>query len=175
MKKCCVVDNKACVSYGSVWKKWPWFLLALVIIALDQASKYWAIIALSPFQPEAVMPMFNFTLAFNSGAAFSFLSQAGDWHRWLFAAFSLVMSIVLSIAITRSVPAKRLQLLALALILGGAVGNLIDRTFFGYVIDFIDIYYKSHHWPVFNIADSAICVGAFLLFVDLFSSHSSTQ
>ena len=146
-------------------KKWPWFALALVIIFLDQASKYWAAQVLVPYQPESVLPFFNVTLAFNSGAAFSFLSGAGEWHRWFFAGFSLIMSAVLVIGIIRSKPT--LQLLALSLILGGAIGNLIDRALLGHVIDFIDIYYKSYHWPVFNLADSAICIGAFLLFIDL--------
>jgi signal peptidase II len=177
MKKVCSpnhsLNDHTCISAGYVWKKWPWFFLALIVIVLDQASKYLASIVLLPYQPEAVIPMFNFTLAYNTGAAFSFLSRAGEWHRWVFVVFSLIMSIALSIAILRSVPAKRLQLLALGLILGGAIGNLIDRAFLGYVIDFIDIYYKDHHWPVFNIADSAICVGAFLLFIDLVRSESS--
>lgn len=146
-------------------KKWPWFVLALAIVFIDQASKYWALYELLPYQPDAIFPGFNLTLAFNSGAAFSFLSGAGEWHRWFFTGFSLLMSAALIIAIIRSVPI--LQLLALSLILGGAVGNLIDRAFVGYVIDFIDIYYKNHHWPVFNLADSAICIGAFLLLIDL--------
>ena len=146
-------------------KKWPWFVLALAIVFIDQASKYWALQALAPYQPEAVFPLFNLTLAFNSGAAFSFLSGAGEWHRWFFTGFSLIMSAALIIGIIRSTPT--LQLLALSLILGGAVGNLIDRAFVGHVIDFIDIYYKNHHWPVFNIADSTICIGAFLLLIDL--------
>lgn len=148
-------------------KKWPWFLVSLMVVLLDQGSKYWAAISLSPYQPKAIMPMINLTLAYNMGAAFSFLSQSGGWQRWLFAAFSLVMSIVLSAWILRSTSRVRLQYLALSLILGGAVGNLIDRLRLGYVIDFIDVYYKNHHWPVFNIADSAICLGAFFIFVDL--------
>jgi signal peptidase II len=146
-------------------KKWPWFVTALIVIFLDQTSKYWASQVLVPYQPESVFPLFNLTLAYNSGAAFSFLSGAGEWHRWFFAGFSLIMSVVLIVGIIRTTPC--LQLLALSLILGGAIGNLIDRALLGYVIDFIDIYYKSHHWPVFNLADSAICLGAFLLFIDL--------
>ena len=148
-------------------KKWLCFALVLVVILLDQGSKYWAVWALRPYQPVSIFPLFNFTLAFNSGAAFSFLSGAGEWHRWFFAGFSLIMSSVLIVVITRVSSTQRLQQLALSLIVGGAIGNLIDRAFFGYVVDFIDIYYKNHHWPVFNIADSAICIGAFLLFIDL--------
>lgn len=148
-------------------KKWPWFILSVVIILLDQASKYWAMHALIPYQPEALIPMINFTLAFNTGAAFSFLSGAGDWHRWLFTSFSTVMSIVLIVWIIRLPQKAHLQLIALSLILAGAVGNLVDRILLGYVVDFIDVYYAHYHWPAFNLADSAICIGAFLLLLDM--------
>ncbi len=148
-------------------KKWPWFILSVLFTALDQASKYWAVSALMPYQPEAVFPMLNLTLAYNSGAAFSFLSGAGDWHRWFFTAFSGIMSIVLVVWMVRLPQRARMQLTAVSLILAGALGNLIDRISFGHVIDFIDVYYSHYHWPVFNVADSVICMGAFLLFVDL--------
>ena len=147
-------------------KKWPWFALAFLVVVIDQATKYWASLTLSPYQPKAVMPMLNLVLAYNTGAAFSFLSGAGEWHRWFFSSFSALMSIVLITWMFRLKSAAYLQLAALSLVLGGAIGNLIDRFFLGYVIDFIDLYYKNHHWPVFNIADSAICLGAFLLFID---------
>ncbi len=148
-------------------KKWHWFVLSLIVVLMDQASKYFISIRLVPYQPVPVMPMINLTLAYNSGAAFSFLSQAGQWHHWFFIIFSLIMSTALIIWIIRLDPTARLQLLALSLILGGAIGNLIDRAFFGSVIDFIDVYYQYHHWPVFNLADSAICVGAFLMLIEL--------
>lgn len=159
----------------NIMEKWPWFLLAMVIVGLDQASKYWASLDLTPYQSEAILPMFNLTLAYNTGAAFSFLHSAGHWHRWLLAGFSLVMSTAIFIWIIRSAINLRLQLLALSLILGGAIGNLIDRAMFGYVIDFIDVFYKDYHWPVFNLADSAICIGAFLLFIDLLTTHPLNQ
>ena len=148
-------------------KKWPWFLFSVVVILLDQLSKYWAFQSLIPYQPEALMPMINFTLAYNTGAAFSFLSGTGDWHRWLFTGFSGVMSMVLAVWIIRLPRTARLQLVALSLILAGAVGNLVDRILLGHVIDFIDVYYTHYHWPAFNLADSAICVGAFLLLIDM--------
>ncbi len=148
-------------------KKWPWFVVSLVVVLLDQGSKYWASISLLPYQSKTILPMLNLTLAYNTGAAFSFLSNSGGWQRWLFSGFSLVMSVILVVWILRSTSLVRMQFLALSLILGGAVGNLIDRFMAGYVIDFIDVYYKNHHWPVFNLADSAICLGAFLIFVDL--------
>lgn len=148
-------------------KKWPWFLLVVAVIIFDQGSKYWASVDLIPYHPKPIIPMLNFTLAYNSGAAFSFLSSAGAWHGWFFVAFSSIMSIVLIVWMLRLPASSRLQLAALSLILGGAIGNLIDRAFVGVVIDFIDTYYKHYHWTIFNIADSAICIGAALLFIDL--------
>ncbi len=154
-------------------KKWGWFLISLLIILIDQGSKYWAAQTLVPYQPNPLLPCLNFTLAFNTGAAFSFLSGAGGWHRWFFAGFSLIMSTVLVVWIARLPKTARLQSLALACILGGAVGNLIDRMVLGYVIDFIELYYQNHHWPVFNVADMAICLGAFLLLIDITTSRDS--
>ncbi|CEK11177.1 signal peptidase II [Legionella hackeliae] len=153
-------------------RKWPWFLLSIGIVVADQWTKYWAATNLIPYQPKALLPMLNFTLAFNSGAAFSFLSGTGDWHRWFFAGFSVLMSIFLIVWLIRLPVKARLQSCAVGLILGGAVGNLYDRAILGQVTDFIDLYYKNHHWPVFNLADSAICVGAFLLLVDLCKNTS---
>ena len=148
-------------------KKWPWFILSIFILLIDQLSKYWAASTLVPYQPDSIFPMFNFTLAYNTGAAFSFLSGTGGWHRWFFAGFSVVMSCILITWLVRISPKAKLQSLAVSLILGGAIGNLYDRASLGHVIDFIDVYYENHHWPVFNLADTAICVGAFLLLVDL--------
>ncbi len=148
--------------------KWMWFLLSAFVIFADQVSKYWVSTHLTLYEPIAIMPMLNFTLAYNTGAAFSFLSSAGVWHHWFFMGFSCIVSTALIIWMIR-LPTKteRLQLGALSLILGGALANLIDRVTLGYVIDFIDVYYKNHHWPIFNIADSAITVGTLLLAFDL--------
>lgn len=148
-------------------KKWLWFIVSLCIILLDQASKYWAITSLSPLEPKDILPVLSLTLAYNTGAAFSFLSGAGDWHQWFFVGFSSIMSLVLIGWMFRAKQSSYLLLLALSLILGGALGNLIDRLALGHVIDFIDVYYKQYHWPVFNLADTAICIGAALLLVDL--------
>ena len=152
-------------------KKWPWFVLSLFIVLLDQLSKNWAQANLIPYQPEAVFSMFNFTLAYNTGAAFSFLSGVGSWHRWFFAGFSITMSALLIGWLIRLSPTAKLQTLAISLILGGALGNLYDRATMGHVIDFIDLYYENHHWPVFNLADAAICMGAFFLLLDLGTSR----
>ena len=153
-------------------KKWPWFLLSLVVILIDQLSKYWASASLIPYVPEPLFSMFNFTLAYNTGAAFSFLSGTGSWHRWFFAGFSITMSLVLITWLVRLSAKARVQSLAVSLILGGAIGNLYDRATLGHVIDFIDLYYENHHWPVFNLADSAICIGAALLLIDLCKNPS---
>src|SRR4051812_33723897 len=109
-------------------KKWPWFILSLGVIAADLASKYLAGVYLTPYKPLAVFPMFNLTLAYNSGAAFSFLSGAGDWHRWFFSGFSLMVSIALIIWLYRTATQSRLLLAGISLILGGAIGNLFDRA-----------------------------------------------
>ena len=148
-------------------KTWYWFVLSLMVIVLDQLSKYWVAVSLTPYKPMPVFPMLNITLAYNTGAAFSFLSGTGDWHRWFFAAFSMVVSVILAIWLYRTPVQARLQSLGVSLILGGAVGNLIDRGLQGYVIDFIDVYYQYHHFATFNLADSAICLGATALILDL--------
>ena len=155
-------------------KKWSWFILSLVVVLLDQASKLWMESILIPYKPVSIIPMLNLTLAYNTGAAFSFLSGTGGWHRWFFAGFSLIFSLILFIWLSR-IPAKaRCQALGLSLILGGAVGNLIDRALDGYVVDFIDVYYSYHHFATFNLADSAISIGAFALIMDvLFSKESN--
>jgi signal peptidase II len=154
-------------------KKWYWFILSLVIIVCDQLSKYWLGVTLVPYKPVPILPMLNITLAYNTGAAFSFLSGAGNWHRWFFTGFSLVVSVILVIWLWRTPKQAKLQSAGISLILGGAIGNLIDRGLYGYVTDFIDVYYKYHHFATFNIADSAICVGAALLVLDLLLHRDS--
>lgn len=144
-------------------KKWPWFALSFLVIVADQLTKYLALTKLTAYQARPIFPMLNFTLAFNTGAAFNFLSNSGNWHRWFFVLFSLSVSTFLVIWLARLPRKATLHSLALSLILGGALGNFYDRLTRGNVIDFIDFYYENHHWPVFNLADSAICVGAVLL------------
>jgi signal peptidase II len=144
--------------------KWLW--LSGFIVALDQLSKRIAEAGLVLYQPVPVMPFFNFTLMHNRGAAFSFLAGAGGWQRWFFLVLSIAISIGLTVWLARLRAGQTLLAVALALILGGAVGNVIDRAVHGYVIDFIDWYYGQWHWPAFNVADSAISVGAALLIID---------
>ena len=144
--------------------KWIW--LAIVVIVLDQLTKYIASSSLEMYQPVAVMPMFNWTLMHNTGAAFSFLHDAGGWQRWFFAVIAIVVSVVIVLWIKRLQQHEKLQAIALSLILGGAIGNVIDRIWLGYVVDFIDVYYQNWHWPAFNIADSAIVIGVGLIIID---------
>ena len=150
--------------------KWLW--IAAVVLVLDQITKWIANTSMSLYQTIEVLPSFNFTLAYNYGAAFSFLADAGGWQRWFFTGLAAVFSIVIVIWLARLKTSAKLEAISLSLILGGAVGNLIDRLIYGYVIDFLDVYYQSYHWPAFNIADSAICVGAVLLIWDSFKNNS---
>lgn len=143
--------------------KWLW--LSLLVIILDQFSKYMVSDLLHLYESVAVLPFFSVTLLHNSGAAFSFLAGAGGWQRWLFTAIALVVSVAIIVWIKRLSTTETWQAAALALILGGALGNVIDRLRFGYVVDFLDVYYQKWHWPAFNVADSAITVGVAILLV----------
>jgi signal peptidase II len=151
--------------------KWLW--LSALTVVLDQLTKYIAEAELLLHKPVAVFPGFNFTLMYNKGAAFSFLSEAGGWQRIFFVTLSTVISIFLFFwlkQITQDEKQKDNTALkiAIALILGGAIGNLIDRALTGEVVDFIQVYYSSYYFPAFNIADSAITLGAGLLILDMF-------
>jgi signal peptidase II len=148
--------------------KWLW--LSGFVLVLDQSTKWLAENTLSLYETIAVLPSLNITLAYNSGAAFSFLAEAGGWQRWFFIGLALVVSLVLLVWLAKLKPQAKLEALSLSLILGGAIGNVIDRVVFGHVIDFIDVYYGAMHWPAFNLADSAICIGAVLLIIDSFIS-----
>lgn len=161
--------KRACLSKVSMsMTRWLW--LSMFTVVFDQASKFAVLAMMELYQTIAVMPFVNFTYVHNTGAAFSFLSQAGGWQRWFFALFAVVISLVLLVWLIRLKPHERLLAVALSLVLGGAIGNLIDRVALGYVIDFIDVYYQSWHWPVFNIADCAITIGVALLVLDSFLS-----
>ncbi|MET0100818.1 MAG: signal peptidase II [Sedimenticola sp.] len=145
-----------------------WLWLSAIIIGLDQVSKQLVESSLMLYEAVPVMPYFNLTLAYNEGAAFSFLSDQGGWQRWFFSGLALLVSIILVIWISRLQQRERLIAISLSLIVGGAIGNLIDRVLFGHVIDFLDLYYGQWHWPAFNIADSAIFVGVVLMLLDAF-------
>ena len=145
-----------------------WLWLALLIIVLDQLTKSVAVQWLTLHQAVPVLPGFNLILVHNTGAAFSFLSDAGGWQRYFFIILTLVISLVLLVWLTRLPAGKAILACALALVIGGAAGNLWDRLQYGYVVDFIEVYYDKWSWPVFNIADSAITIGAMLLILDAF-------
>ena len=154
-------------------RRWYWWLSGSVIV-LDQVTKFLAETLLTFHQPVPVLPSFNLLLTYNTGAAFSFLAGAGGWQRWFFLGLGLLVSIGLIVWLRRLKPTETRLAAALALILGGAIGNLIDRAWLGQVIDFIQLYYQHWYWPAFNLADSAITVGAALLVLDsLWSGRAS--
>jgi signal peptidase II len=144
-----------------------WLGIALVVVLLDQASK----IMMSQFllygQSETITSYFNLVMVYNKGAAFSFLSDQPGWQRYFFTAISVIASLFILWMLRRN-PTQRLFCWSLALILGGAIGNLIDRIAYGHVIDFLDFHVGGWHWPAFNVADSAITVGAILFVLDEF-------
>jgi len=143
-----------------------WLWLTGLVVCLDQITKFWASTALIFAHPVPIFPAINFTLLHNQGAAFSFLADAGGWQRWFLTGLAVFISIVITVWLSR-LPRTHWWLAgALALVLGGAIGNVIDRIVYGYVIDFIDIYYYKWHWPAFNLADSAISIGAVILVID---------
>ena len=151
-----------------------WLGLSLVVVIVDQFTKFMASQYLKLQQPVEIFSWFNLTLVHNTGAAFSFLSQASGWQRWFFIFLAIIVSIIILIWLLRLPAKQRWLACALALILGGAIGNVWDRIIFGYVIDFIDVsisflpWRLFNPWPAFNIADSAISVGAVMLIVDAF-------
>lgn len=144
-----------------------WLLVAIVIIALDQWTKGWASTHLQRGVPIEVLPVFKLSLQHNPGAAFSFLADAGGWQRWFFVIVSSLISVVLLVWILRLNNDEMALSASLSLILAGAVGNLWDRIELGYVVDFISVHYQSHYFPAFNIADTAITVGAGLMILDM--------
>jgi signal peptidase II len=149
-----------------------WFGLAAVVIVLDYASKIAVLGSFAPGESRAFTPFFNLVLVFNKGAAFSFLASAQGWQTALFAAIAVLASCIIGFLILRT-PGKKLFCAGLALILGGALGNLYDRLVYGHVVDFLDFHAAGLHWPAFNVADSAITVGAAILIVESFFQKQS--
>lgn len=149
-----------------------WLALALLIIVADHVTKFWVSSTLDYQEAVPVLPFFSLVLVHNTGAAFSFLADAGGWQRWFFIAVGVIATVVIVRLLHRHAHETRLAF-ALALVLGGALGNVIDRVIFGYVVDFLYFHYQSFHWPAFNVADSAITVGAVLLVWDSLRSKQS--
>jgi signal peptidase II len=140
--------------------------IALVVFVLDQATKWAAVEFLARHAEVPLLPFLNLTLVFNAGAAFGFLSTASGWQNYFFIAIAIVACVVVLFMLRRLGAKDALLAVALVLILGGAAGNLCDRLLYGHVIDFVDFHVGSWHWPAFNVADSAITIGAVLLVLD---------
>ena len=150
-----------------------YFISVLFLVIIDQLSKHFAGLHLQT--PYPLTSFFSFTLAHNYGAAFSFLADMGGWQRYLLSAISIIASIVLAVWMHRTALKQQLKLSALALILAGALGNMLDRVFQGFVVDFIDLHYLQWHFPIFNIADSLIFIGAVLLIIAEYKHEKSVK
>ncbi|MGK4339777.1 Lipoprotein signal peptidase [Pseudomonas oleovorans subsp. oleovorans] len=155
----------------------PWLLLSLLILVADRVTKDIFEGTLSMYQRIEVIPgYFDWTLAYNTGAAFSFLADAAGWQRWFFAAIAIVVSVVLVVWLKRLKRHETLLAVALAMVLGGALGNLYDRVVLGHVVDFILVHWQSRwFFPAFNLADTFITIGAILLALDMFKSDKSVK
>ena len=159
-------DQPAAGAFGTIARRlWPWLALALAIALLDQATKFWVESVFQRGERLPVTGFFNLVLVYNTGAAFSFLSDAPGWQRWALIAVSLVAVVFIGSLLARESTRGWFRI-ALVLILGGALGNLWDRIVAGEVVDFLDFYIANWHWPAFNLADSAITVGATILVID---------
>ena len=149
---------------------WRWFALAAAIVVADQIVKWVVLSHFAPGEQRPITDFLNLVLVFNKGAAFSLFAQLPGWQAPVLSAFALIAAVVVSVFIVRS-PGRGLLCLGLGLILGGALGNVIDRLRFGHVVDFLDFHAAGWHWPAFNVADSGITVGALLLILDGFAQH----
>ncbi|MBD2795279.1 signal peptidase II [Xenorhabdus sp. 18] len=147
-----------------------WLWLVVVVLILDLGSKHLVLQHFTLYESMPLIPYFNLTYAQNLGAAFSFLADKGGWQRWFFALVAVAITVVLLVMMYRSSVRQKLSNIAYALVIGGALGNLFDRLVHGFVVDFIDFYVGEWHWPTFNIADSAICIGAALIIIESFIS-----
>ncbi len=148
-----------------------WLSLAAFLLIADLLTKQWALAHLILHEPIAVFAHFNLTLVYNSGAAFSMLSNESGWQRWFLSGVALIVSVFIIVWLKRVPDAPTAHKIGLACVLGGALGNAIDRLYLGYVIDFLDFYYADWHFPAFNIADSAITCGAILLLLTMWQKN----
>lgn len=140
-----------------------WIWITFIVVALDRYSKYWVENNITPHEPLVIFPFFDLTLAYNTGAAFSFLHSASGWQNMMFIGLAFTVSLFIFIWLCKS-PARSCWMnVALCLVLGGALGNAWDRLIYGYVIDFFHFHLNDWHFAIFNVADSAICVGAIML------------
>ena len=149
--------------------------LALAVALIDQISKYWILRHFREYEVLNVWPVFNLTLVYNRGAAFSFLADAGGWQHYLFVGLALVVSVLLVVWLWRLPPERRLEAWGLSLVLGGALGNLVDRLVHGRVVDFLQWHWEEHYFPSFNLADSAITLGVILLLIDALRGRADVR
>lgn len=149
---------------------WRFLWLSVLILGLDQYTKTLVLEHIEIYQAIQILPFFNLTHVYNYGAAFSFLHDAGGWQRWFFTIIALAVSALVLWWLKQTTKEQTILPVAFSLIIGGAIGNAFDRLVHGYVIDFLVLYYQDWYWPAFNVADSAICIGAFLLIVDMFKN-----
>ena len=170
-----LVKTPKIVANGS--RAFIWYLLSMVVVTIDQWTKWLAETKLSFHEPVTVIePFLNWTLAYNYGAAFSLLSDAGGWQKWFFSGLALIMSVFLIVYLLKVPRQAKLLSVGLALVLGGAVGNLIDRLLNGKVTDFIHVHYADvWHYPIFNIADIGICIGIALIVIDMLFLEGKRQ
>lgn len=148
---------------------WRWLPVALGVILLDQLTKYLVVTKLAYLEMIELLPVLDLTHVYNTGAAFSFLANASGWQRWLFAGLAIVVGVVILVWLRRLKARSQWMLsCALSLILGGAIGNVIDRIRLGHVVDFVHAHWGDASFPAFNVADAAITVGAALLLLDAF-------
>lgn len=149
-----------------------WLWLTVLCLVVDQVTKHMVVDSMELYESIKVLSFFNITYVHNLGAAFSFLADQGGWQRWFFTAIAAIASIVFIVWLAKTPKNQKLLSIAFALLLSGALGNLIDRVLFGYVIDFLDFYIGDNHWPAFNVADSMIFIGAGLMIFDSFKNDN---
>jgi signal peptidase II len=149
---------------------WRFLWISVLVFIADQYSKALVLENIELYQAIQILPFFNLTHVYNYGAAFSFLDDAGGWQRWFFTIIAFAVSALVLWWLKQTTLKQKMLPIAFTLIIGGALGNAVDRLIHGYVVDFLVVYYQDWYWPAFNVADSAICVGAVLLIIDMFKN-----
>ncbi len=165
--------SKIFVIFSNSGLRWLW--LTLIFLTLDQVTKHWVAGSFRLYESISVLPIFSITYVHNLGAAFSFLADQGGWQRWFFTAIAAIACIVFIIWLAKIPKSQTLLSIAVALMLSGAMGNLIDRALFGYVIDFLDFHWSGNHFPAFNVADSMIFIGAALMILESFTAEPNDK